>query len=64
MLDIFYQLLKQVVKYMHIFQWLKIVTEVKFKKAYIKIGVTRSLYQANKTILLDKRFCYIFTYLI
>ncbi len=57
MLDILLQLLKRVVGGTYMLQWLKTVIGAKFKGARVKAGATRSLQQANSTVLLDERFC-------
>ena len=62
MLDILHQLLKRVVGGTHMFQWLKTVIGAKFKGARVKAGATRSLQQANGTVLLDERFCAVLSY--
>ena len=62
MLDIFHQLLKRVVGGTHMLQWLKTVIGAKFKGAWVKVGATRSLQQANNTRLLDEKFCYLPSY--
>ncbi len=56
MLDILYQLLKEVVGGTHMLQWLKTIIRAKFKGACVKPGTTKSLQQANEMILLDQRF--------
>ncbi len=56
MLDILHQLWKGVVGGAHMLQWLKTVIGAKFKGARVKAGATRSLQQANGTVLLDERF--------
>ena len=62
MLDILHQLLKGVVGGTHMLQWLKNIVGAKFKGARVKAGATRSLHQANGTVLLDKRFCCVPSY--
>ena len=57
MLDILYQLLKGMVGGTHMLQWLKNIVGAKFKEARVKVGATRLLHQANRTVLLDERFC-------
>ena len=57
MLDILHQLLKEVVGDTHMLQWLKNIVGAKFKGARVKAGATRSLHQANGTVLFDERFC-------
>ncbi len=36
---------------------MKTIIETKFKGANVKAGTTKSLQQANETVLLDQRFC-------
>ena len=43
-------------------QWFKTVIEAKFKGARVKAGTTKSLQQANSTLLLDERFCCVTLY--
>ena len=57
MLNILHQLLKKVVRGIHMLQWLKNIVGTKFKGACVNIEATRLLYQANETVLLDERFC-------
>ncbi len=56
-LNILYQLLKRVVDGIYILQWLKTIIGTKFKGACVKASTTKSLQQANETVLLDQRFC-------
>ena len=53
MLDILHQLLKGVVGGTHMLQLLKNIIGAKFKGVRVKARATRSLYQANGTVLLD-----------
>ena len=63
MLNIFHQLLKKIDGGTHIFQWLKTIIRAKFKGVHVKVGITKSLEYANRTILLDQHFCAIPFYL-
>ncbi len=56
MIDILHQLSKRVVGGTHILQWLKTIIGAKFKGARIKADITKSLQQANGTVLLDQHF--------
>ncbi len=62
MLDILHHLLKGVVWGTYMLQWLKTVIGAKFKGARVKARVTRSLQQANGTVLLDEQFCAVPSY--
>ncbi len=57
MLDILHQLLKEAIGDIHMLQWLKTIIRAKFKGACIKTGITKSLQQTNKMVLLNQRFC-------
>ncbi len=63
MLDIFHQLLKGMVGGTHMLQCLKTIIEAKFKGVRVKADTTKSLQQANGTVLLDQRFYIVPSYL-
>ena len=46
----------------HMLPWFKINIRVKFKGTCIKVNTTKSLQQANKTVLFNKYFSAIFFY--
>lgn len=52
-LDMLYQLLKEMIDGMHIFQSLKIIIRAKFKEACIKASIIKLLKQANGMLFLD-----------
>ncbi len=62
MLNILHQLLKRVVDSTHMLQWLKTIIGAKFKGTRVKAGTTKSLQQANGTVLLDQRFRVVSSY--
>ncbi len=63
MLYILHQLLKGVVGSIHILQWLKTIIGAKLKEACVKTGTTtKSLQEANRTVLLDQHFRVVSSY--
>lgn len=55
--NILYKKLKKMISIMHIYQWLKIIIDAKFKEACIKTSTIKSLKLVHKVVFLDHCFC-------
>ena len=62
LLNILHQLLKGMVEDIYMLQCLKNIVKVKFKGVCVKMGRIKSFNQANRTVFLDEKFCYLFLY--